>query len=88
MDTLGDFFSGETISQLQNAREACAEIGASATAIVLQRHLDELALPTEEMTATRIASGIPTQLACAGDDLDELIARYAADRVREWNLPG
>jgi hypothetical protein len=88
MDTLSDFFGGEMIRQLQNAREACAEIGAHAAATVLQRHLDDLAKLTDELTATRIAAGIPTQLACAGDDLDELIARYAADCVREGFSPG
>jgi len=88
MDTLSDFFSGEMIHQLQNAREACAEIGAHATAMVLQRHLDDLAQHSDELTATRIAAGILTQLACAYDDLDELIARYAASRAREGLLPG
>ncbi len=88
MHTRSDFFSGEMIHQLQNGREACAAIGANVAATVLQRHLDDLAQPTDELTATRIAAGMQTQLACAADDTDELIVRYAADRVREGILPG
>lgn len=47
METLDDYLSGDMIDRLQSAREACIEVGATAVAAVLQRHIEHLPHDTE-----------------------------------------
>ncbi len=88
METLDDYLSGDMIDRLQSARAACVDIGATAVAAVLQRHLDDLPRYADELSAKRLVAGMQTELARAGDDMDELIAHYAANGVRDGILSG
>ncbi len=88
MDTLDDYLSGDMIHRLQSAHAACLDIGATAVPAVLQRHLDNFPRQLDELGAKRLVAGMQTQLSDAGDDMDELIAQYAASRVRDGILSG
>ncbi len=73
---------------MQSAREVCIEVEGTAVAAVLQRHIEHLPHYTDELNAKRLVAGMQTDLAGAGNNMDELIAKYAANRVRDGILSG
>lgn len=88
METLDDYLKGDVVGRLQSALAACVEIGATTVAAVLQRHLDELPQYVDDLSAKRLVASIQTELAPASDEMDELIARFAAHHARDWVIGG
>ena len=79
--SLADYLAGDPIERLNSAKEAFTEIGAVRVASILRLRIEDLMQSIAPPRLQRIVTKIEDLLAHSEDNVDQLIATYAASRM-------